>query len=235
MGRDGIARRLWHRRDGREVKDAVDALHRAPARFESRDVAANEANAVAHSTEVLPLAGREIVQHGDFRALLDESFDDVGADESGAAGHEIAHADRSSRNRATTVGLVFASCPVGIVWRVNDSKRTIQSAKPSLAHSAHAGATAASTTPAQGARCAARARASRACLDGVSREYLPQSDRGGAARARARATRHRGAIGGIRWVQSPRAGRSCGGGATPYGESRGASLAAPHRRAGAFG
>src|SRR5262245_40840852 len=87
--RNGIARRLGHRCDGGEMKDAVDALHRAPAGFEARDVAAYQPNAVTHGAQVLALSRREIVEHGDVRALLDESFDDVRADEAGAAGDEI--------------------------------------------------------------------------------------------------------------------------------------------------
>ena len=77
MGGDRIPRRPGHRRDGGLMQHVVHALHRPPARLEPGDVAADEANAIADIAQVLAPAGREIVEHGDIRAIAHEALDDV--------------------------------------------------------------------------------------------------------------------------------------------------------------
>ena len=76
------------------VEDVVHALHGAPAHFESGRIAADETDAIAHGTQMLAAARREIIENGDVRAVADEPLDEMRANESSTAGDEVAHAHR---------------------------------------------------------------------------------------------------------------------------------------------
>jgi len=91
---DRIPRRPGHRRDGGLVEDVIHALHCPPARLEPGHVAAHEADAIADVAKMFAAASRQIVEHGDIRAIAHEALDDVGADESGTASDEESHATR---------------------------------------------------------------------------------------------------------------------------------------------
>jgi hypothetical protein len=92
MSTDRVARRVWDRRDRGVVEDVIDALHRAPAHFESRGVAADESNVIAHGTQILATPGREVIEDGDLCAIAYETFHEMRADEPGAASNEVSHA-----------------------------------------------------------------------------------------------------------------------------------------------
>ena len=67
-------------------------MHRASTHLEPGGIAADEPNVIAHRAQVLAAAGREVVQHGDLRAVAHEAFDEMRADESRTAGDEVSHA-----------------------------------------------------------------------------------------------------------------------------------------------
>ena len=89
---DGVPRGTRHGDDGGLMQDVVDALHCPAAHFEARRTAADETDAVAHGTQMLTPARREIVEDDDVRALAHQTLDEVGADEPGAAGDQVSHA-----------------------------------------------------------------------------------------------------------------------------------------------
>jgi len=62
-----------------------------PAHLEPSGVAPDEADAIPDGAEVLASASREVVQHGDVRAIAHKALDEVRADESGAASDEVSH------------------------------------------------------------------------------------------------------------------------------------------------
>ena len=68
------------------VEDVVHALRGPPAYLESRRIAADETDAIAHGAQVLATAGREVIENGDVRAIAYEALDEMRANESGAAG-----------------------------------------------------------------------------------------------------------------------------------------------------
>ena len=59
------------------MEDVIDALHCPPAGLESGDVAPNEAHSIAEVAQILAAARRQIVEHGDIRAIAHEALDDV--------------------------------------------------------------------------------------------------------------------------------------------------------------
>ncbi len=74
------------------MEDTSHALHRPATDLEPHCVAPNESDTITHGTQMLALAGRQIVEYGDLRASVHKALDDVGADESGAARNEVSHA-----------------------------------------------------------------------------------------------------------------------------------------------
>jgi len=76
------------------MEHTTHALHRPATDLEPHRVAPNESDPIAHRTQMLALAGRQVVEHGDLRASAHKALDDMGADESGAAGNEVSHATR---------------------------------------------------------------------------------------------------------------------------------------------
>ena len=59
------------------MEHAIHALHSAATHLEPGSVTADEPNAIAHRAKMLAPAGREIVEHSDFRAVPHEAIDDV--------------------------------------------------------------------------------------------------------------------------------------------------------------
>ena len=51
------------------VEDVVHALCGPPAYLESRRIAADETDAIAHGAQVLATAGREVIENGDVRPV----------------------------------------------------------------------------------------------------------------------------------------------------------------------
>ena len=54
------------------------------------EVALDDLDLTTERSEVGPAAGREVVEHADVVASLEERLDEIGADEAGAAGDEDA-------------------------------------------------------------------------------------------------------------------------------------------------
>jgi hypothetical protein len=109
MGAKWIARRAGYRCDGGVMKHVVDALHGAPANIEACDAAANEPDAIARGAQVLTTSGREIVEHRDRGAVPHEPLDEMGADESSAAGDKVSHAGPLRHEPGHGTRLIF--CP----------------------------------------------------------------------------------------------------------------------------
>ena len=97
----GRRQRVLHRaRHGAQralVEDDLDAADGRVHALVRAEVALDHLDVPPELCEVRPAAGREVVQHADVVASLEERLDEVRADEAGAAGDEDArHAGRSA-------------------------------------------------------------------------------------------------------------------------------------------
>lgn len=84
------------------VQAVCDAVHRAGERIRITDIALNEFDLVAKIREVVNLPGGEVVQYTDIFATPNERFDQMAADESSAAGHQILRQNATSRDKETS-------------------------------------------------------------------------------------------------------------------------------------
>jgi hypothetical protein len=66
-----------------EVEDIVDALGRADTPFSGREICRDQIDFVGHVFEVFETAPREVVRDDHVASFLDETVDEVAADESG--------------------------------------------------------------------------------------------------------------------------------------------------------
>jgi hypothetical protein len=70
------------------MQDEIDTGAGGPAGLEITDIALDQLATASAAVEVLDPSGTQIVQHSDFRALLQESIDEVGTDEAGTSGDQ---------------------------------------------------------------------------------------------------------------------------------------------------
>ena len=91
MGAEPVLHATLDRGDGGEVYHAVDARHRIPHRGQVGDVAEDQRGT---GSEVLALAGREVVEDAHRIAAGAECCGEMRADEAAAAGDEKGRQDR---------------------------------------------------------------------------------------------------------------------------------------------
>jgi hypothetical protein len=89
---DPILIAAFDRRDGGEMKNAVDIGERVPNRDRISDVADHQ---LAASGQVLATARRKIVEHTDLMMLLDQGFAQIRADESTTTRDQISRHDKT--------------------------------------------------------------------------------------------------------------------------------------------
>jgi hypothetical protein len=85
---DGIGQRARHRRDGRLVKNQLDAAERAGQRAVVANVGLHQLDVLRHLGQVLALTGEEIVDHAHAVAAGEQRARQRRPDEPGAAGDE---------------------------------------------------------------------------------------------------------------------------------------------------
>ena len=77
------------------MQHVVDALHRTACYVELGEITFNELDS-RHMSDVLPLAGGEVIDDADALTATDELFHEVRTDKAGAAGYEVIRHLRSS-------------------------------------------------------------------------------------------------------------------------------------------
>ena len=75
------------------MEDDLASFHRLVDHIRVGDVALDQ---LRRRIDVLPVAGRQVVEHDHVVAVGDQSVDQVGPDEAGPAGHECAHTNTPS-------------------------------------------------------------------------------------------------------------------------------------------
>ncbi len=86
---DGIRHGFRSGNHRREMKYGIDARHKGIDQSAIGDAAIDEG--VIESSEVMEIAGAQVIKNHDFRGKALEVLDEVGADEAGAAGDEESH------------------------------------------------------------------------------------------------------------------------------------------------
>ncbi len=85
----GLGHGLRHADQRGQVEDVIDTLHGLADQRAVGDGAFDEC--AFQAVEIFPVAGAQVVEHADFLRHVLIVFDDVGADEAGAAGDEDFH------------------------------------------------------------------------------------------------------------------------------------------------
>jgi len=89
IGAERIVDRTWYGAQGCLMRDELHPRHRAPHRLGIAQVPLDDLNVRSDGGQVRQTSGREVVQDANPFSLAHQGFDDVGADEAGAAGHQI--------------------------------------------------------------------------------------------------------------------------------------------------
>src|SRR5689334_12805417 len=104
------------------MEDDVDALAGALAGVGIADVAFEQIDLGTEGRDIVPLAGREVVEDADARAILDKSLNKVRADKAGAASYEEIHIVRCSQCVIVN-GVGFSPVNAAAARRGNGTKR----------------------------------------------------------------------------------------------------------------